>query len=192
MKKAFPLASRKPGPSSETLLVKPGRNGSGERRADGRGSWSRSSARTATTAASRSSRPRSPTSASTLTSARCSSHPQEAAQEAVDNDVHIVGGQLAGRRPPDARAGDPQATPDDPLVVGHPGRRRRRDPAAGLRRTLSFGGCRGLRARHGHHRCRDQAHRSARIAGTGGPVRCGLSRHLPRSIPRGRPCRHFP
>jgi hypothetical protein len=48
-----------------------------QRKAAGRASWSPSSARTVTTGAPRSSRPRSPTSVSTWTSARCSRRPMK-------------------------------------------------------------------------------------------------------------------
>ena len=60
-------------------------------RAAARASSSPRWARTATTAARRSSPPPLPISASTSISARCSQTPDEAARQAVENDVHIVG-----------------------------------------------------------------------------------------------------
>jgi hypothetical protein len=84
--------------------------------------------------------------------------PDETAKQAVENDVHVVGvsslaaGHLtlvpALRR---ARRARPRR---------HPGRGRRRHPAAGLRRALRRRRRGHLRAGHRHRRGRDLAPRS--------------------------------
>ena len=77
--------------------------------------------------------------------------PEEAAQDAIDNDVHVVGISLAGRRAQDAGA-----EADRGAAGGgrgrYPGDLRRGDPAAGLR--VPEGGRRGgdLRAGDEHPR----------------------------------------
>ena len=101
-------------------------------KAAARACWSPSWARTGTTAAPRSSPPPLPISASMSMSARCSRRPEEAARQAIENDVHVVGvsSQAAGHK---------TLVPAliEALKQGgrrrHPGRLRRRHPAAGLR-----------------------------------------------------------
>lgn len=61
--------------------------------------------------------------------------PEEAAQEAVDNDVHIVGMSSLGRRPQDSAA-RPGGGAQKARPRGYHGHRRRRHPAAGLRLPL--------------------------------------------------------
>jgi methylmalonyl-CoA mutase len=58
--------------------------------------------------------------------------PEEAAQDAIDNDVHVVGISSARRRAQDAGAQAVEAL-KAPGRGRHPGDLRRRDPAAGLR-----------------------------------------------------------
>ena len=77
--------------------------------------------------------------------------PGEAARQAVENDVHIVGvsSLAAGHLTlvPELRAALEKARP-----ARHHDRRRRRHPAAGFRRPARGRRERDLPARHGHRR----------------------------------------
>ena len=113
--------------------------------AAGRASWSPRWARTATTAARRSSPPAFADLGFDVDVGPLFQTPDEAARQAVENDVHVVGVVLAGRRPPDAGAGAARgARPswgarDIMIVVGGviPPRRLRRAVRAPVPRPSS-------------------------------------------------------
>ena len=75
--------------------------------------------------------------------------PAEVARQAVENDVHVGRRQLARCRPPDAGAGA-EGGAEEAGPRGHPDRRRRRHPAAGLRGAVRRGRGSHLSAGHGH------------------------------------------
>ena len=105
--------------------------------------------RTATTAARRSSPPPSPTSASTSPSERCSRRPPRSRSSLVERRRPHRRRVVARRRPPDAHprieGRAPQTRPGR-----YPDRRRRRHPAAGLRRGAEGRRRGNLPARNGH------------------------------------------
>ena len=134
--------------------------------AAGRACWSPRWARTATIAAPTSSRPPSPTWASTSTSAPLFQTPEEAAREALENDVDVVGVSTLA-------AGHKTLVPELIQALRAPGRRRhhgrgrRRHPAADHQMLKDAGRRRDLPAGHEHPRSRARDSRPAALTPRG-------------------------
>ena len=89
--------------------------------------------------------------------------PEEAARQAVENDVHVLGVSSLAAGPPDPRAG-PQGGARQGGPRRHHDRGRRRHPARGLRGALRGGREGRVRAGHQHPRGRRRPDRKAQRA----------------------------
>ena len=100
--------------------------------------------------------------------------PEEAARQAIENDVHMIGVSSLRRRPSDAGAG-PARGARRIWPRGHHDRRRRRHPAGRFRRADGSGRLRHLPARHGDRGSCGEAHRRVeRAAGLRPATGCGI------------------
>ena len=107
--------------------------------------------------------------------------PEEAARQAVENDVHILGVSSLAAGASDAGAANSRPNSTGSAAPRHHDRGRRRGAAAGLRGAESRRRRGDLPARHGDRRSRRGAARSRSTAGSATPKRRRSERRITRS-----------